>query len=688
MKKSILIFALAAVLIVALSATVMYAAGTPVSVVVSAENGETVNLTPTENIFYLPSSADPTKVLFAADADVTYEMGSVSGTLQAGETLDLTPGKTTDARGAECYVATIGAGNVRKKYTFYHDSKLSSIMITTSQGLSFVEKNKNNRDKDAKILILNEKGDVEYSDVDENVTSELKGRGNATWSYYKKPYQIKLGKKTDLFGMGKAKTWILLANYTDQSALHNALAFELSEALEVPYSIDYRYVDLYIDGEYRGLYMICEKVHVDEERVDITDLEKANELANPNQALDSFAVKKVTSGALIDDSILTYYTYCDGMKSPADITGGYIVELDNIRGESEPCRFQTVYGNTYVVKYPEFASKAEMEYIAELFADMEEAIFSATGYNAEGIHYSEYIDMESFAGVYTVQEVMKNWDAYLSSMFFFKDVDVNGKTSKIYMGPIWDLDNTLGNINFNYEFGEDTAYLWAQNGEYSTFARDFAKKLMSHEDFQAVTAAQFDKAYVAVKEYFAENGWFAETVEEIEEAVMMDRTRWKLYDSAKWLLNSGRGKVSVKFVQFKDYGDPNVEDKTTALGFMRYYIMNRIEALVSLIGSGEAPIVEEETTTTMTTTLPTEEQTTAQSATETTTEITVQTTTATASAEITTAEETSAEETPDCTEEIKDEDASLSVAMIVVIAVCVVACAAAVIVISKKNKKS
>ena len=685
MKKSFLILALVAVLLVTFSAMTMYASGTPVSVVVSAENGETVNLTPTENTFYLPSSVDITKVVFAADSDITYEMGSTSGTIKAGEALDLTPGKTTDARGVECYVATIGTGNIRKKYMFYHDSTLSTIMISTSQGLSFVEKNKNNRDKDAKILILNEKGAVEYSDTDENKTSELKGRGNATWSYYKKPYQIKLGTKTDLFGMGKAKTWILLANYTDQSALHNALAFELGDALDIPYNIDYRFVNLYIDGEYRGLYMICEKVQVDDERVDITDLEKSNELANPNQALDSFAVKKVTSGALIDDSILTYYTYCDGMKSPADITGGYIVELDNIRGESEPCRFQTIYGNTYVVKSPEFASKAEMEYIAELFADMEEAIFSVTGYNAEGVHYSEYIDMESFAGIYTIQEVMKNWDAYLSSMFFFKDVDVNSETSKIYMGPIWDLDNTLGNINFNYEFGEDTAYLWAQNGEYSTFARDFAKKLMSHEDFQAVTAEQFDKAYVAVKEYFAENGWFAESVEEIEDAVMMDRTRWKLYDSAKWLLNSGRGKVSVKFVQFKDYGDPNVEDKTTALGFMRYYIMNRIEALVSLIGSGEAPIVEETTTST---TLPAVTETTMESKTETTTEITAETTTATASVEITTAEDTSAEETPDCTEVFKDNETSLRVTMIVVIAVCVVACAAAVIVISKKNKKS
>ena len=61
----------------------------------------------------------------------------------------------------------------------------------------------------------------------------------------------------------------------------------------------------------------------------------------------------------------------------------------------------------------------------------------------------EYIDMESFAGVYTVQELMKNWDAYTGSMFFFKDADQNGDRAKIYMGPLWDLDNTLGNIRFD-----------------------------------------------------------------------------------------------------------------------------------------------------------------------------------------------------------------------------------------------
>jgi hypothetical protein len=456
-------------------------------------------------------------------------------------------------------------------------------------------------------LILTSEGDVEYSDDGADDFSEIKGRGNATFSYYKKPYQLKLAKKTALLGMEKAKTWILLAGYTDQTALHNALAFTLGDAIGIPFNIEYRFVNLYIDGGYRGLYMLCEKVQVDENRVDIRDLEKENEKANPDHDLEDFSVKRVKNGYLVENSILSYYTYCEGMASPEDITGGYLVELDNIRGTSEPCHFMTENGNVYVVKSPEYASLEEMEYIASLFADMEEAIFSADGCNKKGIHYSEYIDMESFAGIYTLQELLKNWDAYLGSMFFFKDADNDGVRAKIYMGPLWDMDNTLGNINFNKEYGTDTAYLWAQNGVFNSYKRDFAKMLMSHEDFCDEVKDKFNEAYHEVHCYLALDGGLERAVEEIYGGVMMDRTRWKLYDGDSWLLNSSGYKTSVKFVQFEEYGIPQDKRTDTALGFFRHYLLSRTDALLHLIGSGvyEPSIGETTETENIQTVLPT-----------------------------------------------------------------------------------
>jgi len=559
LKRIISVFIICAIFC-SLFCTGAFAAKDGLSVIV--KTGEkTQNITPSGNVFYLPASTDVESV-----------------ELSTGKTLDLSDKKTVDARGAECYVTSVDG----TEYTFYRGS-VASLFVETSKGLNYVEQNKNNRDKEAKIAVINANGEVEYCDTDET-ESEIKGRGNATWGYKKKPYQIKLSSKTALLGMDKAKTWILLANYTDQSALHNALAFKLGGDLSVPYNIEYNFADLYIDGEYRGLYMICEKVQIDGNRIDISELEKDNEEANPNVDFDALSQKTVTSGTLIKNSILTSYTYTVGVKSPEDITGGYLVELDNIRGSSEPSRFTTENGNTYVVKSPEFASKEEMEYIAELFADMEEAVYSETGCNKKGKHYSDYIDMESFAAVYTVQELLKNWDAYLSSMFFFKDKNVGSTTSKIFCGPIWDMDNTLGNINFNKEFGTDTAYLWAQHGVFQSYHRGLAAPLMKHKDFASAVADIYATAHGKVKEYLLPGGWFEESVNEIYASVMMDRTRWKMYDTGSWLLATTR----VKFVQFEDYGTAQDTSQETALGFMRYYLSSRSSALLGSIG--KAPI--------------------------------------------------------------------------------------------------
>ncbi|MBR7162059.1 MAG: CotH kinase family protein [Clostridia bacterium] len=582
MKKSIWILLSVFLLAVCLSACISANGGETLGVWVSAENGEAVEIFPTDGNFYLPSAVDLTKIRFSFDGDISYG----TGVLKTGEAMDLTPFKTEDERGAECYRLTLSFGGKTQDYTFYHDSKLGSVFVQTSLGLPAIDGNKENRDKNAGVLILDELGETQYSDAAAQTVSEIKSRGNATWTYLKKAYQIKLDSKTDLFGMGKSKTWILLANYTDQSALHNALGFMLGDKVGVPYNTQYRFVNFYADGEYRGMYMLCEKAQIGDNRVEIEDLEKATEKANPDRELDTFPIREVTSGDLIRGSVLMKYTYCEGVQSPEDVTGGYLVELD-FRGEQEPCHFVTESGNIYVVKSPEYASREEMEYIAGLFADMEEAIYSDSGYNRKYVHYSEYLDMESFAGVYTVQELMKNWDAYLGSMFFFKDADQDGETAKIYNGPLWDLDNTLGNINYNYAFGQDTAYLWAQNGEFQNLPRGFGKNLMKHPEFQNAVKETYALAYAASTEALSEGGWIARSVETMGESIVMDRTRWRFYDPNGWLLSqSGHKVTNVKFVQFKEYGTPSDSTKDTALGFLRYYLSARADALLQSIGQG------------------------------------------------------------------------------------------------------
>jgi len=608
MKKIIPLIIISVVLALSLS-LLAFAFGAPEVSVAVAAGSESITVTPRGGVFYLPSAADVTKLSLLFEGELSYknESGSFSGTLAEGQTLDLTNAKAEDERGVPCYKLTLTQGAKSADFVFYSDESLASVFVATSKGLSYIESNKENRDKDAKITVVSENGSVAYSDTAAGTESEIKGRGNATFGYYKKPYQIKLAEKTALLGMDKSKTWILLANYTDQSALHNALGFTLGDALGVPYNIEYRFVNLYIDGEYRGLYMICEKVQIDSARVDITDLEKATEKANDGVELDGLTLSKLKDGYLVRSTIISEYQYVNNVKDPDDITGGYIVELDNNYGTGEPCYFKTENGNVYVVKSPEYASRAQVEYIAKIFAEMEEAIYSETGYNENGKHFSEYIDMESFAAVYTVQELMKNWDAYTSSMFFFKDADKDGEQAEIYMGPLWDLDNTLGNINFNHDYGVDTSYLWAQNGEFYSYGelvvRTFAKNLMKHYEFQVVNAEVYGNAYDAVQSYLSAGGWFEKTSEEIYASALMDRTRWEMYDSERWLLNAYGNKSGVKFVQFADYGKHDDADKTTALGFMRYYLSERAEALRESIGrvTAQKPPAQSTTGTTAST---------------------------------------------------------------------------------------
>jgi hypothetical protein len=108
---------------------------------------------------------------------------------------------------------------------------------------------------------------------------------------------------------------------------------------------------------------------------------------------------------------------------------------------------------------------------------------------------------------------------------------------------------------------------------------------MEHEDFQKVTADCFDTLYTAVQGYLAESGWLQQTSESIRAGVMMDRTRWKMYDANSWLLNRYGMKSSVKFVQFVEYGSYDDDATNTALGFLRYYLSTRAEMLKKSIGT-------------------------------------------------------------------------------------------------------
>lgn len=117
--------------------------------------------------------------------------------------------------------------------------------------------------------------------TDESYDGEvtLHVRGNSTGSLRKKPFKLKLSKKTGLLGMGKQKHWVLLANAIDSTLLRDQLVYEMAAALGAETTMDSRQVSLVYNGEYQGVYQLCEQVRIGENRIDIYDWEEVAEEA-------------------------------------------------------------------------------------------------------------------------------------------------------------------------------------------------------------------------------------------------------------------------------------------------------------------------------------------------------------------------------------------------------------------------
>lgn len=297
----------------------------------------------------------------------------------------------------------------------------------------------NDRDQEfpAEALLITADNDTLYDDY----LSHIKTRGNTTFkkSEAKKSFTIKLPKKRSWLGLDKSQHFVLLANTFDDSHIRNTIAFDLAHDVGLP-APHYAYLSLYINGEYKGLYQITNKIEVSKHTLNLTDLDKLNKRVNPQPLKEYVQFSDSSDKQIIlrKGALLA----CD----PEDITGGYLLDLcgaDWVYVKS-PSGFVSDAGDYIRIRSPKYASPAEVNYIATFYNSMEAAITSEDGYNPEtNKHYSEYIDTESFALVYLINELLLNQDGGLSSLFLYKDSD--SIDSRLYAGPIWDFDRSIGN---------------------------------------------------------------------------------------------------------------------------------------------------------------------------------------------------------------------------------------------------
>lgn len=286
------------------------------------------------------------------------------------------------------------------------------VRITTAGGAKIVDK-KNYVDGTITI------SDPEclYSDVKEfTADMGIRGRGNSTWGFPKKPWKVKLDSKASLLGMPADKEWALLANYADRTLIRNIVAMRLSEICGFSWTPRMRSVEVYLNGKYQGVYTLCEHKKVSPDRVDI-DLVGEND------------------------------------NSGDAVTGGYYLEIEEQQDETT-C-WWTSMGVPMMFSDPEEPTSAQLAYVKGLFDSFERALKNKDYSEATG--YPKYIDVDSFIDYYIVQELTKNVDGNLrKSSFITKE---RGKKMEMY--HLWDFDLTLGNCGYFWgEVGNGPENFW------------------------------------------------------------------------------------------------------------------------------------------------------------------------------------------------------------------------------------
>ena len=237
-------------------------------------------------------------------------------------------------------------------------------------------------------VTIQESEEVVYS-----ADGRAKGRGNATWGYEKKPYKIKLDEKLGVLGFAANKEWVLLAEYCDKSLMRTAYMCELARTVGLPYPIHYRHVNLYLNGKYMGIYVLTDQVEKKSHRVDIED-------------------------------------------------DGFLFENDNYFWE-EPLNFMTDHRQYwYTFKYPDpedgeiVSGDKSYRFITGFMNDFERALYGDSFKDPE-TGYRKYIDVESFAKWFLVQELIANLEP---NMYYV----LPSRDSKLQIGPVWDAEWSLG----------------------------------------------------------------------------------------------------------------------------------------------------------------------------------------------------------------------------------------------------
>jgi len=347
------------------------------------------------------------------------------------------------------------------------------------------------------------------------VENGVRGRGNSTWDMPKKPYKIKFDEKISIFGLGEDKEWVLLANYADKTLLRNVVAMKLSEIVGMEWTPSMLPVEVYLNDEYMGCYTFSEHKKVSKYRV---DLDIVGESDNSGDA----------------------------------VTGDYYMEIEQNLDETT-CFRTSICGIPMMFSDPEVPTTAQYDYIVGYFYDAESALMGSNFTDPDN-GWQKYIDIESFAKAYIVNELTKNIDGNMrKSSFITKE-----KGKKLEMYHLWDYDLTLGNCNYlDDEFG-------ATDGPEGWFIKDFSCNYWTHgwNHTNWYTRLTDDPAFCAkVKEIWDKHHQELSSIPDfidvkamiMEDSQKRNFKRWDILNTSVWPNVVVKGTYAGEVEYLKDY---------------------------------------------------------------------------------------------------------------------------------------
>ncbi|MCR5607784.1 MAG: CotH kinase family protein, partial [Lachnospiraceae bacterium] len=344
-------------------------------------------------------------------------------------------------------------------------------------------------DVKGKYVITNKNGHI-YNEGD---FSSFKGRGNYTWNNDgKKPYNIILSESDSLLEMPESINWCLIANAYDISLMRNYIVYNFADDMGMEYTPDVRYVNLYINDEYAGLYLLSEKHEVASNKIDLSE-----------------------------DGVL-YQLY---PKSRNPEIAFELNDSTRLMAIDYPYEFK---GDTY--------GRCK-DYIDEF----EEALYSDDGINSKGKRYDEYIDMESFAKKYLIEEMFANWDGTYASQLFFR----KNSSDVLHAGPVWDYDLSMGSIS-----GLGTESIQPNVKKADAW---WYKRLCTFDDFMEKVKEVYINEFASAYENISDTK-IDEYTAHIKEAAAMDTEKWYA-DGSRIAYDEDAEKIKTFIKERKEFLD-------------------------------------------------------------------------------------------------------------------------------------